>query len=60
MQLLIHGVLNSAVGYRDEELYVPALFYADNGPVAGKIACRGRGYDWSGSAGGRKMWVKYK
>ena len=31
VNIIIYGILDSGMGYRDEEFYVPALFYADDG-----------------------------
>ena len=31
VNVIINSILDSGMGYRDEEFYVPALFYADDG-----------------------------
>ena len=56
VNVIINSILDSGMGYKEEEFYVPALFR----PVFGKIVCGGGEYDHSGGGGGRKMWVEHK
>ena len=61
VNIIINSIVESRMGYRDDDFYVPVLFYADDGLLLAR-SC-GEAEDMIEMViprGSRRMWVEYK